>query len=608
MSEEIIDTGYQYASIEKRHELDNTAQELVKAVGKQFVRALIMTPCSYVQPGTEELRGITILLSSDTPVSKELIRSTLGSGTAVYELDTMADNSKIEPEKLWKRKLLFNACTPDRAATDTLEFQLLPVTTQSTVDWVPCLGRDLTSAVRVCRQHDAETRSYKWRLLVTAGLESAAEQLLQYSLRQGQTVAELYESQEYSQLLEVAAVNRDRVAYAAAKALGLRLLHAVHEETLTSSPVHSLKPLSSCLHNSIVYVDMGSEAGGPTYTLHLDTYPLHLYQEIAFMRSDKQLVLLLSPQPGLGSNWRNQFANTFPQGCGLQDTTALRQRVTPAWRSERAHGDKDCQKCWQGALSYNLAAIDEANQSWQDIEPDLHQLGYGPNWATSRLEVVLLKTAGPDEDKITAQELLASYDPATHKVRVPIQSKLFAGGDGYTGFWRVYDSAQDPPASALVQDNEVPGYISIPREMLLRIARANHEVSDEYRFEDEDSATVATTGSQASNIGFGAGEITNSDSVSVTASRYNSVPLSSDLLATGLNTEYMVTACKVKQSGVPDIAQSTAVGNSYSTLGLNSGNSSDSTDDSEGSTYLSQSEIEALVNQLDAPEYVDTYL
>ena len=120
MSEEIIDTGYQYASIEKRHELDNTAQELVKAVGKQFVRALIMTPCSYVQPGTEELRGITILLSSDTPVSKELIRSTLGSGTAVYELDTMADNSEIEPEKLWKRKLLFNACTPDRAATDTL--------------------------------------------------------------------------------------------------------------------------------------------------------------------------------------------------------------------------------------------------------------------------------------------------------------------------------------------------------------------------------------------------------------------------------------------------------------------------------------------------------
>jgi len=175
--------------------------------------------------------------------------------------------------------------------------------------------------------------------------------------------------------------------------------------------------------------------------------------------------------------------NSFPHSTGYMGHAELR-RMIETYSPRDAYGNEHCEKCWQSPIPYNLTTHDRAHRSWREVEPGLRTMGMTTNWKATQVEIVMSKVASMDENRLTAFELLNTYDAETHLIRVPINSNLFAGGDGYKSFWRVY-TKQDPPPENCISCS-MPGYVEVHRSMILRIAIANQEVDTTFRFADEE--------------------------------------------------------------------------------------------------------------------------
>lgn len=464
-----------------KDEYETCCNGLVKTVGVDNVYALIVTPCTYAHAVTEELRGVTVVVAKDTLVSRDLVRTTLETGTSEYVLTTMEDESTITREKLLENKYAFDSCVPDMCCEDS-KFCIFE---KSLYDWEPNLGSDWVDAIRVGRIYNNETSEYEWIMLVTSGLDYAAEELVEHAITNKWTMERFYNSEEYRHFKHACDINRDRVAYLAARSLQLKLYSSTYERTMTESNVHSLKSRFSSIHNTIVKRDLGVEGGGVAYAVHIETYPLHSYSRIPFIRGDRQMITILEPLSGRTAreSWKNEYANSFPSGSGYKSHKHLRT-IVEKWRPDNVHGDERCRKSWSSPIEYNLATMEEAYKRWSDVEPGLTKMGLSSHWKRTHVEVVLLKNASMNEDRLTAFELLQTYDRKSHLIRVPIRSNIFAGGNGYKSFWRVY-TRQDERPDQVVHWGGMPMYVEVHRKYILRIAVTNGEVEPDFTFDDQ---------------------------------------------------------------------------------------------------------------------------
>lgn len=98
---------------------------------------------------------------------------------------------------------------------------------------------------------------------------------------------------------------------------------------------------------------------------------------------------------------------------------------------------------------------------------------------------------------MTAFELLKTTASKQGKVLVPIRSNVFRGSTEYKGLWHVY-TVQDPPPASILADYPVPGYVAIDKKYLIRIARANEEITDFY-LEEESNGVESDHGSSSSS-------------------------------------------------------------------------------------------------------------
>lgn len=481
-------------------EFEEEFDRIVSAIGDKHVVRAIGTPCTYIHAVDEELRGITITVDPDTPVNRSLLRPTLCTGTSEYALTVLEDGkSKITRKALRDCTAAFNACVSE-AITD--RDSCFDVLSEKAHDWEPCLGRDCVDAIRTARYKDLAQKRYHWRLFVTSGLDYAAEKLIQYAIEQEWTISKFYHSVEYQRLMRAASFNRNRIAYAATLSLNLQLTAHKYEAAMTASKVDYLVPIASSLHNTIIKKDLGESGGGVLYSVHIDTYPLSAYHRIPFMRTDTQLVKVFEPDGNAGKrSWRNHYADSFPSSCGMKNYSELRRMMTN-WEAKEAYGNEHCDKRWESVVPYNLWSIDDSNKSFTSIEMGLRDMGLAGQWKQTDMEVVMLKIASMKEEHLTAFELLKTTASKQGKVLVPIRSNVFRGGDGYKGLWHVY-TMQDPPPASILADYPVPGYVAIEKKYLIRIARANEEITDVYHeFEegaDSDSAEGESTSEEYSS-------------------------------------------------------------------------------------------------------------
>lgn len=476
----------------KADEFKRECDELIKAVGKENVYALFITPCTYTHAVNTRLRGITVVVREDTPISHDVLYTTLGTGTSAYELNGMADGSEIDLSRLRGRIHVFNACAPDSCSPES-RFRLFNYLETGEVEvaglhnWEASLGTDWADKIEIARIYNTEKRGYSWVMFVTSGLEYSAEELINYAEKKGWTFQKFYKSMEYKHFMRACAVNRNRLAYAAAKSLDLYLVNSTYERSITLNDVNCLRPRYSSIHHTIVEKNLGKDAGGIAYAVHIETYPLHCYKRICFRRGDTEMMMTLAPRSGNQGrdSWRNEYANSFPHNCGYRSHEQLRSMMEKR-TTESVYGDEHCMKRWKSPIPYNLATIREANRPYSDVEDGLARMGMGPNWEIQMYEVVMMKVASMDEYRLTAFELLHTYDRETKLIRVPIRSKIFAGGDDYTSFWYVYNR-QDPPPHEMFKYSGMPMYVEAHRDFIRRVAIANGEIDETYSFDDEQS-------------------------------------------------------------------------------------------------------------------------
>ena len=460
-------------------EFCDECERMKEEIGDDFVVRIIATPTTYIHAVNEDLRGITVLVVPDTPVSRTLIRDTLCTGTSEYDLSTMEDGSEIDLEKLRSLNFSFNSCVTERCPINN-RFKIF---SNESHNWDPTLGDDCVDAIRIAREYDSIKRSYRWKLFVTSGMDYAASELISYAIQEKWSIQQLYESENYKRLLHAANTNRNRVAFAAASSLDLRMPRSKYEMSMTAEKVNYFVPTFSSLHNTIIEKDLGKDNGGKVYALHIETYPLQAYERIPFMRGDVQMVTIFEPNGGVGKrSWNNKYASSFPSSCGLKNHEELRG-ILSNWDPEEAHGDQNCDKQWESVVGYNLHSMNDVHKPWQRIEPGLHEMGLNNHWKRTVLEVVMLKTASMQEERLTAFELLKTTS-INGRIRVPIRSSVFRGGNGYKGLWDVF-TIQDPPPASILSEYVVPGYLDIEQKYLIRIAYANGEITQVYQTDYE---------------------------------------------------------------------------------------------------------------------------
>lgn len=468
-------------------DFEEDCEQLLESIGDENVVRIIATPSTYVHAVDEELSGITVLVIASTPVSRSLLRPTLCTGTSEFDLTTMEDGSAISMEKLRQSTFAFNACVREKCSEKD-GFHILLDKPQ---DWEPTLGRDCVDAIRITRQYVHAERRYRWKLFVTSGLDYAASELLEAAIDRGWSIQQLYRSQEYIRLCKAAAANRNRIAYAAAVSLGLSIPRSKYEPSMTASRVHYFAPTFSSLHHTIIEKDFGPDDGGLIYAVHIETYPLHAYQRLPFMRSGEMMMVVFEPKGNVGKrSWQNKYANSFPSGCGFRAHSDLRAAVEK-WNPESAYGDDHCEKRWESMVSFNLYSMNDVYKPWQHIQSGLEAMGMTAHWKYTEMEVVMLKIASMKEEKLTAFELLKTKTVGG-RVRVPIYSNVFRGGANYKGLWDVY-SLQDPPPAAILSEYSIPGYVDIDVKYVVRIAVANREMIEEsYESSDHSSSSSSS--------------------------------------------------------------------------------------------------------------------
>lgn len=468
-------------------EFEDSCEQLIESIGDEHVVRLILTPSTYRHPSKEdELRGFTLLLLPDTPVSSTYLRNTLGTGTSEYELSTMADGSEITVERLHSREcsIAFNSCVRDCSEA---HFRLF----EKNAAWEPVLGTDCVDEICVVREYQHTSRRFHWRLFVTAGLQYAADELLDCAVEEEWNIQTLYRSSEYSRLMRAASINRNRIAYAAAHSLGLAMSSSMREQALTPDPVDYCRPAFSSLHHTLVEKQLEDKL--LVYAVHVDTFPLHAYHRIPIRVPSLQMITVLEPDGEAGrASWKNAYANSFPSSCGMKRFEDL-LGVMSGWDPSSAYGNGHCSKHWGSMVPYNLYNIDEAYKPWDRLQPGLQQMGLNNHWRQRAMEVVMIKSASMDEERLTAFELLRTVD-AEGFIRVPIHCQVFRGGSDYKGLWHVYELT-DPPPAELLKRYTVPGYVYLHESYVRRVAYYNDEVSELYTQEEAEDGYTSSSSS-----------------------------------------------------------------------------------------------------------------
>jgi len=425
--------------------------EALQSAVDDMLRGVSGLECVHKLPGAGMRDGrlgqVVLQFDPREPVDHKLFEMYPPGGTSLYAVRTAFDVSTLK-----ERLSALGEAVP------TGSTHPFTVNVDAAVPWVAGLcGQD--AYVKLLRHRDVEKHADTWWLAVRSELPLKKGELERvFKSDTAVTYDALVASPEWRAVMEAATLNRNRLAYRAATALGVALRIVCTDVSANGATVGepAVNQASNCYwaFDDSVFLFAGSACTSVSMNGVLISPSAHA-----------ELWLNGTPDNvySYGTSFGTKMSNGMPVNTGMRDARALPDDEERRYIA--AH------MTWDNARGMSSTAVRDrshgADALWLQ---QLADLGWDRAWGWRLLETVACKVHAHDESQMSIDDILLYSEPGS-KITLSMTSPLVAQLIASIGkIHRVMAAGEDthgsvPTLSSLMEGAET-GYIHVPRIVL----------------------------------------------------------------------------------------------------------------------------------------------